>query len=119
MARRPRPWRLTLAALLVVGCAPAPPVDAPEPPAPPAPIPTGVAPEHLDIQGRSAPIAPGKQAVMIFVNGRQVINGTISTSAPQQRFRASYEGHDVVAECALRERVRCAISIDGAREVSD
>jgi hypothetical protein len=79
----------------------------------PTPPPT---PEPLAIRGRSQPAGPGKQTVMIFVNGQQVINGTITKSSPRASFRGKYREHDIEAKCTLVERVNCDIMVDGAPE---
>jgi hypothetical protein len=79
-------------------------------PTPPAP------PEPLAIQGRSQPAGPGKQTVMIFVNGEQVINGTITKSSPHATFHGKYREHDIAAKCRLAARVNCEILVDGAPE---
>jgi hypothetical protein len=79
----------------------------------PTPPPT---PEPLAIQGRSQSAGPGKQTVMIFVNGEQVIKGTLTKGSPRASFRGKYREHDIEAKCTLVERVNCEILVDGAPE---
>jgi hypothetical protein len=69
--------------------------------------------EKLDVQGYSRPIAGGKQSVEISVNGKRVISGALSAKAPHGTFHATYEGHEIVADCTLAARVNCTISVDG------
>jgi len=106
---------LLLAGLLGAACAQPPPV-APPPPPPFVAVPSAP-PESLSLEGRSRPIGPGKQSVDIFVNGRRVGGGTLTTQQPRGSFRGDYEGHDVLADCTLTDKVRCSISIDAAKEV--
>ena len=111
---------LGFAALAVASCAQPAPVEKPKPPPPPPLVLPPPAPtEPLDIQGRSAAIGAGKQAVVIFVNGHRVIEGTLSTRAPRGHFHGIYEGHEILAECELKQKVHCEVSVDGAPAASE
>lgn len=90
-----------------------PPPPPPSPTAPPTPVPTQ---EPLSIHGRSQPAGPGKQAVLIFVNGQQVISGTMTKGSPRATFRGKYHEHDIEAKCRLVDRVDCEILVDGSPE---
>ena len=105
-------WVLVLAMLVCAACAPAP---KPPPPPPPAFQDVPAAPqEQLAIQGRSEAAGPGTQAVVILVNGEQVVEGMLTTSSPQATFRGNYREHRIEASCKLAERVDCEILVDGA-----
>jgi hypothetical protein len=69
--------------------------------------------EKLSAVGISHPVAAGKYAFEVFVNGHQAIQGTLSTDAPRKTFHGAFEGHDVAADCTLRAKVDCVITIDG------
>ena len=106
-------WLLVLAVLTCAACA----APAPKPPPPPTPAfqPVPTAPqEQLSIQGRSQPAGPGKQAVVIFVNGEKVTEGVLTTSSPRATFRGNYGEHRIEANCKLVDRVDCEILVDGA-----
>jgi hypothetical protein len=109
---------LLLIALLGAACAQPAQVEPPKPPPPLVVVPASP-PETLSLEGRSRPTGPGKQSVDIFVNGHRVGGGTLTTLQPRGSFRGNYEGHDVLADCTLTDKVRCSIAIDGAREMPE
>ena len=114
----PRSLRsITLAlAVAAASCAaPPPPTPTPVPPPTVVPLPAPTQ-EPLSIQGRSQPAGPGKQSVMIFVNGEQVINETMTKAAPHATFHGKYREHDIEAKCSLVDRVDCEILVDGSPE---
>src|SRR5882724_9229445 len=93
------------AALLAWSCATPSPPAPPPPPAPPVVQPAPRAPqEELSIQGRSQPAGPGKQSVVITVNGELVINGALTTKSPHATFHGKYHDHDIQADCTLRAK---------------
>jgi hypothetical protein len=65
------------------------------------------------MQARSRPAEGGGRLVEIFINGRRVIEGTLSAPAPRGEFHGEYDGHEVLAECTLAPKVMCSVSIDG------
>jgi len=112
-------WRGRIAAFVSIalvgpGCAkpaPPPPLSVPPPIFQPVPM----SPQQsLSIQGRYQPAGGGKYLVMIFVNGRRTIDGSLSAGKRRDRFHGQYDGHDVEADCVLAQKVDCVISIDGA-----
>jgi hypothetical protein len=113
-------WRGRIAAFVsiaLVGSSCARPKPPPPPPPAPPPIfqPVPVAPqESLSIQGSYQPAGGGKYLVVIFVNGRRTIDGSLSAQKRRDRFHGQYNGHDVDADCVLGQKVDCVISIDGA-----
>jgi len=65
------------------------------------------------MQARSRPAEGGGRLVEILINGRRVIEGTLSAPAPRGEFHGEYDGHEVLAECTLAPKVLCSVSIDG------
>jgi hypothetical protein len=48
------------------------------------------------------------------INGEKVIEDTLSDKKKTGRFRGTWKGHDVLAECVLTTKVDCAVSLDAA-----
>lgn len=71
-------------------------------------------PEEVSIRGRSAPIGGGRQKFTITINDETVIEDTLSDKNRSGRFRGTWKGHDVLAECVLNAKVDCAVSLDAA-----
>jgi hypothetical protein len=70
--------------------------------------------EKLSIQGRYEPTGGGKYRVVIIVNGRRTIDGSLSPRKRRDHFHGKYESHDIDADCVLGQKVDCVISIDAA-----
>lgn len=107
---------LVVCFFLAAACAaPTPPPPPASPPPRPTLQPVPIAtPEEVSIQGRSTPIGGGRQKFTITINGDTVIEDTLSDKNRSGRFRGTWKGHDVLAECALNAKVECAVSLDAA-----
>ncbi|MGH7899303.1 MAG: hypothetical protein ACREQQ_15210 [Candidatus Binatia bacterium] len=104
---------LVATVFLGIGCTKAAP---PANPAPPPPLPpVSIAPrENLAMKGVYQPMGGGKYAVAIFANDERVIEGTLSATKRRDHFHGRYQGHEIDADCELRDKVDCVIVVDGA-----